>query len=124
MRALKTRRDMRRLSNVKRISEQDRQFLAKLKEVVISQLPDARVALYGSAARGTAKPDSDYDVLVLTRHKLTSAEERKLDRAVYDLQLESEVVLSVIIYRDEQWRSPAFRPSPYRNNVIREGIIL
>lgn len=115
---------MRKLSAVKKISEQDRRLLAELKDIITRHLPDAKVALYGSAARGTAEPDSDYDVLVLTHRKLTSSEERELDQDIYLLQLDKEVVLSVVMYTQEQWRNPVFRSSPYRENVIREGIIL
>lgn len=115
---------MRKLSSVKRISEQDRQLLAELKNVIGEHVPDAQVALYGSAARGTARPDSDYDILVLTKGKLTSGQERELREAVYELGLDEQVLLSLAVYSRDEWKNPVFRGSPYRKNVIREGIIV
>lgn len=115
---------MKRIDSVSRIGERDRRLLAELKQVVMRHIPDAQLALYGSTARGTAGPESDYDVLVLTRNKLSGVEEREVDRAVYSVQLENEIVLSVIIYTYDEWRNPVFRSSPYRKNVMREGIIL
>jgi predicted nucleotidyltransferase len=115
---------VKRIEAATQITHQDRDLLAELKRVIQHHLPDALVALYGSVARGAAGPESDYDVLVLTKAKPPCDLERELDRAVYDLQLARDVVLSVMIYTFDQWRDPMFRPSPYRKNVMREGIIL
>jgi len=34
------------------------------------------------------------------------------------------VVLSVMVYASEQWQNPILQASPYRKNVIKEGIVL
>jgi predicted nucleotidyltransferase len=115
---------MRKLSRCRRISEFDRQLMLDLKKIVESHVPDAEVILYGSAARGTREPDSDYDVLVLTPRKLSSKEEEELDAAVYHLQLEREVVLSAMVYAQTEWTHPIVLASPYRKNVIKDGIAL
>lgn len=41
-------------------------YARKIKEVVRSLDPDARVFLFGSFVRGTMRPDSDIDVLIVT----------------------------------------------------------
>lgn len=115
---------MRRLSRVTKISESDKALLAELKRVVALIHPEAQVVLYGSAARGERTADSDYDVLVLTNRRLSSVEERELDRAIYDLQVEKGVVLSAIVCPEEEWRDPILQASPYRKNVLREGVII
>lgn len=115
---------MRSLSRVRRISEFDRQLLLDLKSIVESHVPGAEVILYGSAARGTRQPDSDYDVLIVTPGKLSSQEEEELDAVVYHLELDREVVLSALICAQEEWSRPMFRASPYHRNVVKEGIVL
>ena len=115
---------MRRLGSAKRVSERDKQLMAELKDVVARQVPGASLILYGSAARGKRAPDSDYDVVILTGRRLSSAEERLLDRAIYDLQVERGVVLSAAVYSEEEWRRPLLRASPYWKNVAREGILV
>ncbi|MEL9990099.1 MAG: nucleotidyltransferase domain-containing protein [Thermoproteus sp.] len=41
-------------------------YLSALKEAVLELDPDAEVYLFGSAARGDMRPDSDVDVLVVS----------------------------------------------------------
>lgn len=50
--------------------------LERLKEAATGLDPEARVYVFGSFARGTARPDSDVDVLVVT--ELASTEEGRL----------------------------------------------
>ncbi|MEM0465048.1 MAG: nucleotidyltransferase domain-containing protein [Pyrobaculum sp.] len=50
--------------------------LERLRDVVTRLDPEAQVYVFGSFARGTARPDSDVDVLVVT--ELASTEEGRL----------------------------------------------
>lgn len=115
---------MRKLSRTRVINEPDRKLLLELKDIVTRHVPDAEIILYGSAARGARQPDSDYDVLVLTACQLSSDELRALDGAVYDLELVREAVLSMMVYSRDEWSRPLMQASPYRKNVMREGIVV
>jgi predicted nucleotidyltransferase len=117
-------RGMKKLSKVKTISEENRRLLADVKDIITRHAPDAQVALYGSMARGTAGPESDYDILVITDSKLSSGEEKDLRYTVYELGIDREALLSLAVYSRDEWRNPVFRGSPYRKNVIREGIVV
>jgi len=115
---------MRSLDNARKVSESDRQLLLELKSVVARFVPDASLILYGSAARGTRLPDSDYDVVIITDRRLSSLEQRELHRAVYQLELDRSVVLLTSVYSKDEWQSPLLRASPYWKNVTREGIVV
>ena len=115
---------MKTLRTATAVTDRDRQMLLSLKAVILAHDPEAEVILYGSTARGARQPDSDYDVLVITSRELSSSEARRLDGAVYSVELEMGIVLSLMLYSREQWFDPRMKGSPYRTNVIGEGITL
>ena len=78
--------------------------------------------LDGSHARGEFGPDSDYDIFVLVDGSLSRELEDRISFAVYDLEYESDVILSVHIYEKSFFQSPLGQVMPLFNNVRTEGI--
>ncbi len=99
-------------------------LLRECKQIIQRFLPDATVILYGSLARGEAGPESDWDLLILTDKRLTSAEERQVGDAIYDLELEHGLVISDYFCSREEWEAPVSRGGPFHANVEREGIVI
>jgi predicted nucleotidyltransferase len=95
-----------------------------LKRVVHGRYPDAALLVYGSTARGTREADSDYDVLVLSETALSRDEENAIRNAVYDFELENEIVVSLLFYGRGEWDSPLMSATPFHANVTREGVPL
>jgi len=80
-----------------------------------------RIILFGSQARGTARPNSDYDLLVI-KHSEEPRYRRSapLYRALADLQVEVELM----VYTPEevaQWSKVA---QAFVTTAIREGKVL
>jgi predicted nucleotidyltransferase len=94
-----------------------------IRQYVNSIDPTAEVILYGSRARGDARTDSDWDILVLTDEQADLMTERKFRDKLYDLELETGESLSVFVYSKNDWHSKQ-RISPFYHNVIGEGIRL
>ncbi len=115
---------MRRLHQTTTIPREARTVLRACKRAVLGILPDATVLLYGSLARGTAGHESDWDILVLTERPISAAEEERVRRAVYSLELAHEVVLSLLIYAKQEWDEPGHRAMPFHEEVEREGLVL
>jgi predicted nucleotidyltransferase len=105
-------------------TEQETALLDQIRETVRAIEPDAQVILYGSRARGDAEPDADWDLLVLLDGDVTNERERIVRYQVYDLERETDTVLSTAVRSKEKWRSDYYAAIPFHRNVTREGISL
>lgn len=85
--------------------------------------PKADILLYGSRARGDERPDSDWDILVLTDYDVSLEKERSFRNKLYDLELETGEVFSVFVYSKTEWQTKQ-NISPFYHNVISEGVQL
>lgn len=87
--------------------------------------PDAVTILYGSEARGTARKDSDFDILVLLpdNNNKGSFASRKLEifDRLYEIELMWDVVISPLVLLKSMWEK---RRTPFTCNVINDGIVL
>jgi predicted nucleotidyltransferase len=97
-------------------------LLNKIKSGIIHKDPDAEIFLYGSRARGDDRKDSDWDILVISpRKKITFDFENDLHDPIYDIELESGEVISLLVYSKYDWQHKR-SISPLFTNVINEGI--
>ena len=107
-----------------RVPERDREILEACKREILRRVPEARVLLYGSRARGSASPESDFDLLVLTPAPLSRETIRRVRDALYELELRYGVVVSTLFYSEKEWRDPRRRATPFYREVEREGVVL
>jgi len=99
-------------------------FLRRIKETIHEVEPEANVWLFGSHARGDARPESDWDVLVLLKDPVDTERRRTLRHALYDVELDTSEAISVRIYSREEWESEPRRSSSFARNVRNEAIPL
>jgi uncharacterized protein len=105
-------------------TEEETALLRRIRETVHAVEPTAQIILYGSRARGDAAPDSDWDLLVLLAGSVDMERKRAISHRLYELEWETNTVLSPMIREREQWESSLYRAMPFHWNVTREGIAL
>ncbi len=96
----------------------------KIKANVLEVNPEAEVWLYGSRARGTAREDSDWDILVLTPDdKLSVKEEGRFIDHICDLMVNTGQVIQLFAYGKQDWHI-RHSITPFYHNVQREAVRL
>ena len=85
-------------------------------------LPNEKVILFGSQARGDAREDSDWDLLVLLNKKgeITSEEEDNYGYPFDEMGWNYGVAINTLLYSTEDWGRRKI--TPFYKNVEREGI--
>lgn len=94
-----------------------------IRTIVRSSEPDASIILYGSRARGDAREDSDWDIVVLLNKPPMPHDERYA--IAYELWDKGQNIgeeINTLVYTKDQWDSAP--PSLFKYNVREEGIQL
>lgn len=96
----------------------------KIKQCVKEIDPKARVYLYGSRARKTAREDSDWDVLILVeKDNITLKDEQSFRHKMVDVEIETGQSVSTFVFSVKEWFSK-YAVTPLYSNIQREGILL
>ena len=105
------------------LNEKDRLAVIKAAAILRERFPVEQLVLFGSKARGDDDPESDIDLLVLTNNRLTWQERDMITSALFDLQLELEVVISTLVVPEEEWNQGLYQVLPIRSEIERDGAI-
>ena len=90
-----------------------------ISEAVKSLPYDIEVRLYGSVARGEARENSDIDLLILVNSpKVTPEDEMKIFTPIYDIELNSGVIINPIIIPKNLWGKTI---TPFYENVMNDS---
>lgn len=80
------------------------------------------VYLFGSRARGTDRPDSDYDLLLVTAGDFSLQDKDALYDAVLAILLDTGRLVSLKIFREQEFQRLSDMGTPFMTHVQREGI--
>jgi predicted nucleotidyltransferase len=106
------------------LSPSEKELLLRCRHAVESVDPGAEVVLYGSRARGEARGDSDFDLLILSDGPANLTAEDTFRHALYPIELDTGAVITVILISRQRWQTSLYRAMPLHQNVTREGIKL
>ena len=105
-------------------SQETSNLLKMVQDEVHSLLPGADIILYGSQARLEADLESDWDFLILLDQNPDQQTVAELRDRLYELELESDTVLSAIVRSRDEWNSELYSILPFKEIVERDGVVL
>ncbi len=97
-------------------------LLKQVKKAIQTLSPAAEIILYGSRAKGTARANSDWDFLILLPSTGNKMLEAQIKDTLYDIELETDTVLSSIIRSKKEWMSARYAVMPLRQQVESYGV--
>lgn len=106
------------------IKQMDDKVINSIKQSLLLNLPTGGYALlYGSRARGEARSDSDWDILiVLDKDKLLPEDYDIISYPLRELGWELGENINPVMYTAKEWEESKF--TPFYHNVIDDAIRL
>ncbi|MFB6306817.1 MAG: nucleotidyltransferase domain-containing protein [Flavobacteriales bacterium] len=96
-------------------------ILQQIKTTVNKTAPNATLILYGSYARGDYKESSDIDLLILVnKENLTRTDQKKIKYPLYDIEFDTGVIISPMVFSKKEWNNVHKKTSFYEN-IYKEG---
>ena len=99
-------------------------LLQRIKELVCAIEPTAQIFLYGSRARNDARPDSDWDILILVDGIVNPSRRDRLRHQIYEIEWETGEVICAIVRSRQEWHTPRFQQTPLSKSIEKEAILL
>ena len=99
------------------------EILNRIRTTLRAVAPDARAVLYGSRARGDAREDSDWDILILIdKERVEGVDYDTIAYPLFELGWELNEDISPILYTEKDWQKHSF--TPFHHNVEQDCIRL
>ena len=111
---------MRILDNAT-LADKERQSVVRASKVLKSELPVARVLLFGSKARGTGEGESDIDLLVLTSCPASRELRGAVSEHLAEINLEYDVSMASVVVSQDNWESGLAHYTLIHSEVERDG---
>jgi uncharacterized protein len=103
---------------------EESKLLDEVMQCVKSIEPSAEILLFGSHARKSAGPDSDWDFLILLPGPVDEARKDRIRHRLYDIELARDAIISSLIIARDDWDSSRNRATPLYKQIQQEGVLV
>ena len=103
------------------MKQEDNHIVRRIRKTIKFIDSRAQVIIFGSRARGYARKESDWDILILTDYPVSTDVERSFRNLLFDLEIETGEVFSAFIYQKRDWNT-RHKVTPLYRNIKKEGV--
>ncbi|MDP3002046.1 MAG: nucleotidyltransferase domain-containing protein [Bacteroidales bacterium] len=105
------------------MKQEDNNIAKRIRDSIKVIDTKAQVIIFGSRARGDARRESDWDILILTDDSVSTDIERTFRNNLFDLEIETGEVFSIFVYQKRDWNT-RHKVTPLYRNIKKEGVRL
>ena len=103
------------------MKQKDNYIAKQIRDSISAIDSKAQVIIFGSRARGDARKESDWDILILTDYAVSTDIERSFRNNLFDLEIETGEVFSTFVYQKKDWDT-RHKVTPLYRNIKKEGV--
>jgi predicted nucleotidyltransferase len=105
------------------MKQEDSYIAKKIRDSISLIDSTAQVIVFGSRARGDARRESDWDILILLDNPVSTEIEKSFRNNLFDLEIETGEVFSIFVYQIKEWDT-RHKVTPLYRNIKKEGVRL
>ncbi len=83
----------------------DKEILTTIKSIVLEEIPDAKIYLFGSRVTGKIHEESDWDILILTKEKYPRSVKKNINDKLFPLILSIGSIIQIIVATEDEWEN-------------------
>lgn len=106
------------------LTQEQRQGLSELHSAFLGTFDVVSITLFGSAARGEAGPESDMDLLIVTRRVLPRSVRHQITDIVFDINLRHGTNFSTLVVDHAAWDAGLYSVLPLHDEIEKEGVLV
>jgi len=99
----------------------DKNVIEKIINAILQVIVPDKIILFGSQARGQARPDSDYDILVIKSgiwNKLT------IEQDIYEKIIGIDESIDILVRTPENIENDKNKAGSFISRVLKEGMVI
>ena len=78
-------------------------ILDEIKLIILQQVSDATIYLFGSRATGKVHEESDWDILVISDSKISVKKKHAIQNILYNITLKKGAYFDLVFSYKEEW---------------------
>lgn len=106
------------------LNDREKKAITEASRMLKERFPIKEVILFGSKARGVDDEESDIDLMLLTNRPIHWREREKIIHSLYDIELEYDVVISILDTTVSDWETGIFTVFPIRKEITQDGVMV
>ena len=101
------------------------ELLKEMTDIIVREVNPHKIILFGSHARGTARPDSDLDFLVVEDGPFSPQHSRESEMTrLWDILFDYNIPMDFLVFSPEEITKWGKAKNPVVAHALREGLVM